>query len=137
LGAGFVSEWLLVQSLIHTAAGHDTVVALTTPLAVGRGFALTTGLGVAAIGQGVRDRVPGPPALRAGRPTRARLPAEWLPGMTIAALACVVLAVAPMIFAPALRRALGALPAGRGCRVHRLRAVVRLPGLHGSIATRR
>ncbi len=48
LGAGFVSEWLLVQSLIHAAPSHDTTVALTTPLAVGA-VALTTGLGVAAM----------------------------------------------------------------------------------------
>jgi hydrogenase-4 component B len=34
LGAGFVSEWLLVQSLIHAAPGDDTLVALTAPLAV-------------------------------------------------------------------------------------------------------
>jgi len=31
LGAGFVSEWLLVQSLIHTAPGHATLLAWTTP----------------------------------------------------------------------------------------------------------
>ena len=48
LGAGFVSEWLLFQSLIHTAPRHATVLALTTPLAVGA-VALTTGLGVAAM----------------------------------------------------------------------------------------
>ena len=47
-GPGFVSEWLLLQSLIHAAPGHDTVVALTAPLAVGA-VALTTGLGVAAM----------------------------------------------------------------------------------------
>lgn len=48
LGAGFVSEWLLVQSLIHAAPGHDPIVALTTPLAVGV-VALATGLSVAAM----------------------------------------------------------------------------------------
>ena len=48
LGAGFVSEWLLIQSLIHAAADHDTLVALTAPLAVGA-VALTDGLGVAAM----------------------------------------------------------------------------------------
>ncbi|BBY25163.1 hypothetical protein MSTO_53680 [Mycobacterium stomatepiae] len=48
LGAGFVGEWLLVQSLIHAAPGHDPMVALTTPLAVGV-VALATGLSVAAM----------------------------------------------------------------------------------------
>ncbi len=132
LGAGFVSEWLLVQSLIHTAAGHDTVVALTTPLAVGA-VALTTGLGVAAMvkafGIGFLARPRCEPAAHA-----REAPVGMLAGMTITALACVVLAVAPMIFAPALRRALGALPAGRGVAFTDFGVVVRLPGLHGSIA---
>ena len=78
LGAGFVSEWLLVQSLIHTAPGHDTLVALTTPLAVGA-VALTTGLGVAAMvkafGIGFLARP------RSRRPlTRGRRPAACSPG---------------------------------------------------------
>jgi hydrogenase-4 component B len=132
LGAGFVSEWLLVQSLIHTAAGHDTVVALTTPLAVGA-VALTTGLGVAAMvkafGIGFLARPRCEPAAHA-----REAPAGMVAGMTIAAGACVVLAVAPVIVAPALRRALGALPAGRGVAFTDFGAVVRLPGLHGSIA---
>jgi hypothetical protein len=132
LGAGFVSEWLLVQSLIHTAAGHDTVVALTTPLAVGA-VALTTGLGVAAMvkafGIGFLARPRCEPAAHAREAS-----AGMVAGMTIAALACAVLAVAPMIVAPALRRALGALPAGRGVAFTDFAAVVRLPGVHGSIA---
>ena len=132
LGAGFVSEWLLVQSLIHTAARHDTVVALTTPLAVGA-VALTTGLGVAAMvkafGIGFLARPRCEPAAHA-----REAPGCMLAGMTITAVACVVLAVAPAIVAPALRRAVGALPAGRGVPFTDFGAVVRLPGLHGSIA---
>ena len=138
LGAGFVSEWLLVQSLIHTAAGHDTVVALTTPLAVGA-VALTTGLGVAAMvkafGIGFLARPRCEPAADA-----REAPAGMVAGMTIAAAACVVLAVAPMIVAPALRRALAALPAGRGRRVHRFRrrgAVTRLARLYRTRGDRR
>lgn len=48
LGAAFVGEWLLVQSLVHAAPGRDTMVALTAPLAVGA-VALTAGLGVATM----------------------------------------------------------------------------------------
>lgn len=44
LGAGFVSEWLLVQSLIHAAHGHDPIVALTTPLPAAQAVKFT-GLG--------------------------------------------------------------------------------------------
>ena len=57
-----------------------------------------------------------------------------LAGMTLAAAACLVLAVAPSVIAPVLRRAVAALPAARSVEFTGLGAVVRLPGLHGSIA---
>ncbi len=135
LGAGFVSEWLLVQSLIHAAPGHATVLALTTPLAVGA-VALTTGLGVAAMvkafGIGFLARPRCPEAAAAREAT-----GSMLAGMAIAAAACLVLAVAPSVVAPALRRAIAALPAARTVEFTDLgafKAVVRLPGLQGSIA---
>jgi formate hydrogenlyase subunit 3/multisubunit Na+/H+ antiporter MnhD subunit len=132
LGAGFVSEWLLVQSLIHAAPGHATVVALTTPLAVGV-VALTAGLGIAAMvkafGIGFLARP------RSQESAQAReAPGSMLAGMAIAAAACVVLAVAPSVVAPALRRAVAALPAARAVEFTDFGAVVRLPGLQGSIA---
>ncbi|ORW84973.1 hypothetical protein AWB92_28560 [Mycobacterium sp. IEC1808] len=132
LGAGFVSEWLLVQSLIHAAPQHVTVLALTTPLAVGA-VALTTGLGVAAMvkafGIGFLAR---PRSARAAEASEA--PGSMLAGMAVAAVACVVLAVAPSVVAPALRRTVAALPAARAVQFTDLGAVVRLPGLQGSIA---
>ncbi len=132
LGAGFVSEWLLVQSLIHTARQHVAALALTTPLAVGA-VALTTGLGVAAMvkafGIGFLAR---PRSEQAARAREA--PGSMLAGMTMAAAACVVLAVAPSVVAPALRRAVAALPAARTVEFTYLGAVVQLPGLQGSIA---
>ena len=132
LGAGFVSEWLLVQSLIHAAPGHATVLALTTPLAVGA-VALTTGLGVAAMvkafGIGFLARPRCQEAAQAREAT-----GSMLAGMAIAAAACLVLAVAPSVVAPALRRAIAALPAARTVEFTDLGAVVRLPGLPGSIA---
>ncbi len=132
LGAGFVSEWLLVQSLIHTAPQHVTVLALTTPLAVGA-VALTTGLGVAAMvkafGIGFLAR---PRSARAAEASEA--PGSMLAGMAVAGVACVVLAVAPSVVAPALRRTVAALPAARAEQFTDLGAVVRLPGLQGSIA---
>lgn len=132
LGAGFVSEWLLVQSLIHAAPGHDTVLALTTPLAVGA-VALTTGLGVAAMvkafGIGFLARP------RSQEAAGAREAAgSMLAGMAVAAAACLMLAVAPSVFAPALRRAVAALPAAGSVEFAYFGAVVRLPGLQGSIA---
>ena len=89
LGAGFVSEWLLVQSLIHAPPEHQQrLVALAMPLAVGA-VALTTGLGVAAmvkafgVGFLARPRCPMPPprprgpAEHAGRDGRAPPAPAW------------------------------------------------------------
>jgi hydrogenase-4 component B len=132
LGAGFVSEWLLVQSLIHTAPGHHTPVALATPLAVGA-VALTTGLGIAAMvkafGIGFLAR---PRSDQAADALEA--PGSMLAGMTIAAVACIVLAVVPAVVAPALRRVLDVLPAADQVRFTDFGTLVRLPGLHGSVA---
>jgi len=132
LGAGFVSEWLLLQSLIHSASEHDAVVALTTPLAVGA-VALTTGLGVAAMakafGIGFLARARSRPAAAA-----AEAPASMLLGMAIAAVGCVVLAVTPAVVAPALGKVLDGLPASRAVAFTEFGAVVRLPGGSGSIA---
>nr|WP_019283892.1 proton-conducting transporter membrane subunit [Mycobacterium tuberculosis] len=108
LGAGFVSEWLLVQSLIHAAPGHDPIVALTTPLAVGV-VALATGLSVAAM-----TKAFGIGFLARPRSTQAEAareaPASMRAGMAIAAGACLVLAVAPLLVAPMVRRAAATLP---------------------------
>lgn len=132
LGAGFVSEWLLVQSLIHAAPGRDTLVALTAPLAVGA-VALTTGLGVAAMvkafGIGFLAR---PRSERAAHAREA--PRGMVAGMTIASTACVLLAVVPVLVAPALRSVLDVLPAARAVEFTDFGTVVRLPGLSGSIA---
>jgi hydrogenase-4 component B len=132
LGAGFVSEWLLVQSLIHTAPGHITALALTTPLAVGA-VALTTGLGVAAMVKAFGIGFLARPRCREAALAR-EAPASMLAGMTLAGAACLVLAVAPTVIAPVLRRAVAALPAARAVDFTDLGAVVRLPGLQGSIA---
>ncbi|MGZ4565172.1 MAG: proton-conducting transporter transmembrane domain-containing protein [Mycobacterium sp.] len=132
LGAGFVSEWLLIQSLIHAPPQHGTIVALTTPLAVGA-VALTTGLGVAAMvkafGIGFLARA------RSERAEQAReAPNSMLAGMTMAAAACVLLAVAPVVVAPTLRRVLDSLPGVRTVEFSDLGALIRLPGLSGSIS---
>jgi hydrogenase-4 component B len=132
LGAGFVSEWLLVQSLIHAPHDQNTLLALAMPLAVGA-VALTTGLGVAAMvkafGVGFLARPRSAGAAEAREAT-----ASMLAGMTLAALACAVLSVAPILLAPAVRRVLAVLPATHGASPPRLGAVLRLPGIAGSIA---
>jgi formate hydrogenlyase subunit 3/multisubunit Na+/H+ antiporter MnhD subunit len=133
LGAGFVSEWLLVQSLIHGAADHGAVVELVAPLAVGA-VALTTGLGVAAMvkafGIGFLARPRSRPAAEA-----REAPASMVAAMVVAAGACVVVAIAPAVVAPTLRPVLLGLPGATATSaLVDFGTVVRLPGLSGSIA---
>jgi formate hydrogenlyase subunit 3/multisubunit Na+/H+ antiporter MnhD subunit len=132
LGAGFVGEWLLVQSLIHAAPHPSTVVALATPLVLGA-VALTTGLGVAtmvkAFGIGFLAR----PRSDAAADAR-EAPASMLTGMVAPAVACVVLAAAPCVLATPLRRVLAAVPAAAHADLSGMGTVLHLPGLAGSIA---
>ncbi|MEI6251992.1 MAG: proton-conducting transporter membrane subunit [Mycobacteriaceae bacterium] len=132
LGAGFVSEWLLVQSLIHAPLEQDTLVALATPLAVGA-VALTTGLGVAAMVKAFGIGFLARPRSDAAADAR-EAPAGMLTGMIAAACACVVLAVAPSVLAGPLRRVLATLPASAHADLSGLGTVLHLPGLAGSIA---
>ena len=133
LGAGFVSEWLLLQSLIHSPHDGDTLLALAMPLSVGA-VALTTGLGIAAMvkafGVGFLAR-PRSAAAEAAR----EAPASMLAGMTLAAAACAVFAVAPALLGPALREVLAVLPAvGGDAAGPRLDTFLRLPGVAGSMS---
>ncbi|TYB42184.1 proton-conducting transporter membrane subunit [Actinomadura chibensis] len=103
LGNGFVSEWLLVQSLIHALPSGGTVTAVTMPLAVAV-VALSAGLAVAtfvkAFGVGFLARPRTPAAARAHES-----PATMLAGTAAAAGCCVALALAPGWAAAGLARA--------------------------------
>ncbi|MGV0602064.1 proton-conducting transporter membrane subunit, partial [Mycolicibacterium pulveris] len=131
LGAGFVSEWLLLQSLIR-APGNDAVVSLLGPLAMGA-VALTAGLGVAtmvkAFGIGFLARPRSEPASAAGESSRTMIGA-----MTIAAVGCALIAVVPGLVAPALRRVLQTLPAAQSVDFTDFGIMIRLPGVPGSLA---
>lgn len=132
LGAGFVSEWLLVQSLIHTGTQHDPVVSLAAPLAVGA-VALTAGLGVAAM---VKAFGVGFLARPRSAPASAAVEAPWSmrAGMVVSACACAIFAVVPAVVAPALQRVLADLPAAQRVPFTTLGTSVHLPGLSGSIS---
>ncbi len=133
LGAGFVGEWLLLQSLIHSPHDDTTLLMLVMPLSVGA-VALTTGLGIAAMvkafGVGFLAR-PRSAAAEAAR----EAPVSMLTGMGLAAAACTVFAVAPVLFAPLLERVLASLPTvGGEAAGPMLGTYLRLPGVTGSIA---
>ena len=132
LGASFVGEWLLLQSLIHSPHDDNTLLALMMPLSVGA-VALTTGLGIAAMvkafGVGFLAR-PRSAAAEAAR----EAPASMLTGMTLAAAACMVFAVAPVVLGPLLTQVLAALPTvgGDAAAGPVLGTFLRLPGFAGS-----
>ncbi|NUP51349.1 MAG: hydrogenase 4 subunit B [Catenulispora sp.] len=109
-GAGFVSEWLLLQSLIHGLAMPGIVVSVVLPIAVAA-VALSAGLAVAAfvkaLGTGFLARPRSDGAARA-----AESPAAMTWTMAVLAAACTVLAVAPGLLGSALARAVGAVSPG-------------------------
>jgi hydrogenase-4 component B len=127
-GTAFVSEWLLLQSLIHGLSGGGTATAVVLPAAVAA-VALTAGLGAAtfvkAFGTGFLAR---PRSQGAARATEA--PASMLAGMGLAGIACAVLALLPGAVLPALARVAGmtAGPAVTGL------VTLRLSGVAGELS---
>lgn len=132
LGAGFISEWLLIQSLVHAPAGHDTLTALTAPLAVGA-VALTTGLGIAAMVKAFGIGFLARPRCQAAADAR-EAPAGMVAAMAITGIGCVVMALTPNVAAPVLQRVLATLPTASAIEFTDFAMLVRLPGVAGSIS---
>jgi hydrogenase-4 component B len=105
-GNGFVSEWLLLQSLIHGLAVPGVTAAVLLPIAVAA-IALSAGLAAAvfvkALGVGFFAQARSDGAGRA----RESGPA-MLAGMGLLAAYCVALALVPQVLAGGLSRAAAA-----------------------------
>jgi hydrogenase-4 component B len=114
-GAGFPSEWLLLQALIHGLAVPGITVVVVLPIAVGA-VALSAGLAVAtfvkALGTGFLAKAR---SLAAERAHEA--PGAMRAGMWLAAAACAGLALLPGAAGPALTRAVSAAQIGGGAPV--------------------
>jgi hydrogenase-4 component B len=110
-GAAFVSEWLLLQALVHGLPAPDAATAVAVPVAVAA-VALTAGLGVAtfvkAFGVGFLARPRDPDVVPRGEVAPA-----MRTGMALAALACVLLSLAPTVLVPALGPAVAVVTAGQ------------------------
>jgi len=133
LGAGFVGEWLLLQSLIHSPHDNNTLLALMMPLSVGA-VALTTGLGIAAMVKAFGVGFLARPRSAAAQGAR-EAPGSMLAAMTLAAAACAVFAVAPAALGPVLKHVLAALPTVGGRQAGpALGTYLRLPGIAGSMS---
>ncbi|XAS74998.1 proton-conducting transporter membrane subunit [Dermatophilaceae bacterium Sec6.4] len=134
-GNGFVSEWLLLQGLIHSlspSGSPDVATAIAMPLAVGA-VALTAGLGVAmfvkAFGVGFLAR---PRSAEAAAATE--VPRTMRAGMVLAAVFCAILALAPLALVRSLQRALRALPSIRQERPVHGALELQLSGIRGSMS---
>ncbi|QKW38262.1 hydrogenase 4 subunit B [Actinomadura sp. NAK00032] len=130
LGNGFVSEWLLLQSLVHALPSGGTVTAVTMPLAVAA-VALSAGLAIAtfvkAFGVGFLARARGAAAERA-----REAPAPMLAAMAAAAGACVVLALSPGLVLPAIARPVAVAVPGPDAVSGPV--TLRLAGLSGTVS---
>jgi hydrogenase-4 component B len=132
-GNGFVSEWLLLQGLIHSLSAASTLSAVVIPIAVGV-IALTAGLGVAtfvkAFGVGFLAR---PRSVAADRASES--PATMVAGMAMAALACAGPAIAPAAAGEPVARAVAAVPGLRdGAPLTGDAVTLRLAGIAGSMS---
>jgi hydrogenase-4 component B len=99
---GFVSEWLLLQSLLHQGRDAGTVLAVGAPIAVAV-IALTAGVGAATFVKAVGVGLLAKPRSFAAAEARES-PPSMLVAMTVAALACAALAVVPTATVPAIAR---------------------------------
>ncbi|WP_276207365.1 proton-conducting transporter membrane subunit [Streptomyces antioxidans] len=105
-GNGFISEWLLLQSLIHGFQVPGVAVAVVLPLSVAL-IALSAGIAAAvfvkALGVGFFSRPRSEQAATAGE-----APAPMLAGMGLLAVLCAALALVPGLLGDGLDRAVGA-----------------------------
>jgi NADH:ubiquinone oxidoreductase subunit 5 (subunit L)/multisubunit Na+/H+ antiporter MnhA subunit len=106
-GNGFVSEWLLLQSLLHPGRDAGTTLMIAAPLAVAV-VAATAGVAVAtfvkAVGTGFLAR-PRSAAAAAARES----PPTMVAAMGVAAATCLALAVVPTLTMPAISRVVDSL----------------------------
>lgn len=130
-GTAFVSEWLLLQALIHGLPASGVTTAIMMPVAVAA-VALTAGLAVAtfvkAYGVGFLAR---PRSTQAEKAVES--PISMVAGMGLAGAASVVLALAPTLVLPAV----GAVSAGTVGSPGPTEAdavTVRLAGIAGSLS---
>ncbi|MCX5562827.1 proton-conducting transporter membrane subunit [Streptomyces sp. NBC_00038] len=106
-GNGFISEWLLLQSMIHGLAVPGVTTAIVLPLAVAV-IALSAGLAAAvfvkALGVGFFARPRSEPAAGANES-----PLLMLTGMGVLAALCAALALVPGLLGDGLDRAVEAV----------------------------
>ncbi|GAA1382580.1 proton-conducting transporter membrane subunit [Catellatospora chokoriensis] len=101
-GNGFVSEWLLLQALLHQSPTSGTELAVAAPVGVAV-VALTAGVGVAAYVKAVGTGLLARPR-SAGAADAKESPPSMIIAMGLAAAVCFLLAVVPAMTIPAMSR---------------------------------
>lgn len=134
-GAAFVSEWLLLQALVHglptRGAAGETAAAIVMPVAVAA-IALTAGLAVATFVKAFGVGFLAKPRSAAAENARESPPTMLL-GMGVAGVASVVLAVLPTLVLPAVGSVAG-VALGIGDPVVSGAMTVRLAGVAGALS---
>ena len=104
---GFVSEWLLLQSMLHGLPSKDVAIAVAMPIGVGV-LALTGGLTAFTFAKAIGIGMLGlPRTQRAERATEVHR-SMWT-GAGVLAVLCLVLGVAPFLVIPAVIDAAGSV----------------------------
>jgi formate hydrogenlyase subunit 3/multisubunit Na+/H+ antiporter MnhD subunit len=130
---GFVSEWLLLQALVHGLPSATAAVAIVMPVAVAV-VALTGGLAVATF---VKAYGTGFLALPRSSQAAAATEAPWCmrAGVGVLAMGCVGLGLFPAALASALARAVGVLvPLADGQPIRTSGVRLRLSGIDASMS---
>ena len=135
-GNGFVSEWVLLQGLIHSIShgiSAAPVVAVSIPVAVGV-VALTAGLGVATFVKAFGVGFLAQPRSTAAA-TAVESPVSMRVGMGVAGATCVVLGIAPAVAGGALDRVLNVLaPVRDTAPLANSTVTLRLASIQGSMS---
>ncbi|MBP2328807.1 formate hydrogenlyase subunit 3/multisubunit Na+/H+ antiporter MnhD subunit [Kibdelosporangium banguiense] len=130
-GTAFVSEWLLLQALIHGLPVSGVAAAIAMPVAVAA-VALTAGLAVAtfvkAFGVGFLAK-----PRSAAAENAHESPPSMLVGMGLAGAACVVLALLPTVVLPSVASAVG-IAVGTGDAAVSGAVTLQLAGVTGALS---
>jgi hydrogenase-4 component B len=126
---GFVSEWLLLQSLLHGLTTSSTLSVVLMPLCVAA-LALTGGLTAAAFVKAFGVGVLGIPRTDAAAQC-VEPPRLMNIGSGLLASLCIVFGVAPLVVVNVLNRAVHTIQSGTGAVVTTHGEALAIHGAHG------
>lgn len=133
LGAGFISEWLLLQALIHVPLESGGVMVIIVPFAMAA-LALTTGIGVLAMVKAFGFTfLARPRSIGASKATESSI--SMRTSMLALSIVATILALAPGVVSIFIVKVLGFIDqrVNRGFIPH-LTGTISFPGLGGTIS---